>query len=81
MAVELRTRLREATGLPVSAAEIFDHPDPRSLAVHLAGELAGESAGTDDRDDDGTEGSVREYLEASTAEDLFDFIDRELGSE
>ncbi|MFB8763892.1 type I polyketide synthase [Nocardiopsis alba] len=81
MAVELRTRLREATGLPVSAAEIFDHPDPRSLAGHLAGELAGEPAGTDDRDDDGTEGSVREYLEASTAEDLFDFIDRELGSE
>ncbi|QBI54874.1 type I polyketide synthase [Streptomonospora litoralis] len=72
MAVELRTRLREETGLPLSATTIFDYPDPQSLAGHLAGVLG---AQPDAEHGDG----VHERLETSTADELFDFIDHELG--
>ncbi|MCB9684850.1 MAG: SDR family NAD(P)-dependent oxidoreductase [Alphaproteobacteria bacterium] len=36
-ALELRDRLQEATGLPLSATVAFDHPDVERLAAHLAG--------------------------------------------
>ena len=39
-AVRLGVRLSALTGLEVSAAKVFDHPAPRVLADHLAGELA-----------------------------------------
>ncbi|XVV32840.1 SDR family NAD(P)-dependent oxidoreductase (plasmid) [Streptomyces sp. CA-100214] len=44
-AVELRNRLREATGLTLAASLIFDHPNPAAVARHLR-ELA-TGAGTD----------------------------------
>ncbi|WP_367127517.1 SDR family NAD(P)-dependent oxidoreductase [Saccharothrix sp. HUAS TT1] len=36
MVVELAARLRETTGVEVTAALIYDHPTPRQLAAHLA---------------------------------------------
>jgi acyl transferase domain-containing protein len=43
-AVEMRDRLKAATGLPVPSALVFDHPTPRLVAEHL---LAGLSCAVD----------------------------------
>ncbi|UGT45357.1 SDR family NAD(P)-dependent oxidoreductase [Nocardia yamanashiensis] len=40
-AVELRNRLKTATGLSLPAAVIFDYPTPQALAEHLADKLTG----------------------------------------
>nr|WP_051839911.1 type I polyketide synthase [Streptomyces sp. NRRL F-5126] len=38
--LELTNRLREATGIGISATVVLDHPTPNGLARHLADELA-----------------------------------------
>ncbi|MGD1241699.1 type I polyketide synthase [Mycobacterium seoulense] len=48
-AVELRNRLKTATGLTLSPTLIFDYPTPAVLAGHLDTQLAG--AGPDDQPD------------------------------
>ncbi|OLE25443.1 MAG: hypothetical protein AUG49_10765 [Catenulispora sp. 13_1_20CM_3_70_7] len=40
-AVDLRNRLRTATGLPLSATLVFDYPTPLALSRHLRDELLG----------------------------------------
>jgi polyketide synthase 12 len=40
-AVEMRNRLKTATGLPLSPTLIFDYPTPNGLAGYIRGELAG----------------------------------------
>jgi polyketide synthase 7 len=47
-AVELRNRLKTATGLTLSPTLIFDYPTPTVLATHLDTQLAG-TAGTADQ--------------------------------
>jgi pimaricinolide synthase PimS1 len=40
-ALELRNRLRTVTGLDIPATLVFDYPNPRRLATHLAGQFGG----------------------------------------
>ncbi|MFI0820393.1 type I polyketide synthase [Streptomyces sp. NPDC021098] len=45
MTVELATRLKTATGLPVPNTVLFDHPTPDACADHLTTRLTGQATG------------------------------------
>ncbi|MFF7890290.1 SDR family NAD(P)-dependent oxidoreductase, partial [Streptomyces sp. NPDC020794] len=85
LAVELRNRLGEATGIRLPVSLVFDHPTPTALARQLkeqlvptveepaAGGPAGGGEGVIEIDDDFD-------LDAASDDDLFDLMDKELGS-
>ncbi|MFJ9847688.1 SDR family NAD(P)-dependent oxidoreductase, partial [Kitasatospora sp. NPDC101155] len=116
--VELRNRLRGATGLPLSATLVFDYPTPELLARQLLDQIVPAAAGPMDRIRTGldqldadfaeladserlhaeiinrlqatlwkltganteeTGPSAEEQLDAASADEVLDFIDREFG--
>ncbi|MET9972370.1 acyl carrier protein, partial [Streptomyces sp. NPDC006356] len=84
LAVELRNRLSETTGIRLPATLVFDHPTPTALALELKGQLVPATEETVVGEPAGAGGGVIEIdddfdLEAATDEDLFDLIDSELG--
>jgi acyl transferase domain-containing protein/acyl carrier protein len=70
--VDLRNRLAAELGLSLPAALVFEFPTARLLAGHLA------DPGEPDKPDT-PEPAAADLLAGASAEDLFAFIDRELG--
>jgi acyl carrier protein len=84
-AVELRNRLRSATGLTLPAGLVFDHPTPQDLAAHL-GELLQPAADLGTGLDEGLE-RLDEMVTApqppavpASAEELFALVDAHYGT-
>jgi NADP-dependent 3-hydroxy acid dehydrogenase YdfG/acyl carrier protein len=79
-AVELRNRLNAATGLRLSATLPFDYPTAAALAEHLRQQISPAQPAGPARVDQVTEDrEAAERIQAFSADEIFDFIDQELG--
>ncbi|MFI9383578.1 beta-ketoacyl reductase, partial [Kutzneria sp. NPDC052558] len=72
-AVDLRNQLHEITGLRLPSTLTFDYPTPGDLADHLADLLSPTAEPAPPTD------TVGSTLSATSDDELFDFIDNELG--
>jgi acyl transferase domain-containing protein/acyl carrier protein len=72
--VELRNRLNNATGLRLPATLIFNYPTPQEITCHLLDQLDG---GEESAAQAAAEQSILDAL--ASDEEIFEFIDRELG--
>ncbi|WP_034482770.1 type I polyketide synthase [Actinomadura oligospora] len=86
MAVELRDRLSEASGLVLPTGLIFGHPTPQDVAAELLRRLRPEDtgrgravAGPPRGDEPGEDDDAVDRLRSASAEQVLDFIDNELG--
>ncbi|MEU3714422.1 phosphopantetheine-binding protein, partial [Streptomyces catenulae] len=82
--VELRNRLGAETGLRLSATVVFDHPTPAALAAHVraqatAGPPEPEPAGRRVAPPEERPETVAGPSAAKSADELFAFIDTQLG--
>ncbi|WP_220090434.1 acyl carrier protein, partial [Streptomyces sp. Amel2xB2] len=59
--VELRNRLKRATGMPLPATLIFDHPNPTALAKYIRSQLLPDVPAADEAADD-PEAQIKETL-------------------
>ncbi|OWV05860.1 hypothetical protein B5D80_17135 [Micromonospora wenchangensis] len=85
-AVELRNRLSTVTGLRLPPTVVFDRPTPAELAAHLRDRLVppdrpdtATASGGGDAGPERVAGGAPAQIESATVEEIFDFIDSQLG--
>ncbi|MFV8754837.1 SDR family NAD(P)-dependent oxidoreductase [Nannocystaceae bacterium ST9] len=72
MAVELRNRLTQATGIKLSSTVVFEHGDPGALATHLLEQITPRLPSAEAESNDGPVDSITRMLRAFHSSDMGD---------